>query len=165
MKTQRLVTARNEKGHITSYKYLVDGKEVPEGKKYCNACKTIKDITDFTKHGGSCKECANKKARELYARRKNNADWIKQRNQEASSKGQEAKKKAIALMGGKCVDCEGVFHPAVFDFHHVDPETKEGNVANLIRRKNWEAAEKELKKCVLLCANCHRLRHFQGEEN
>ncbi|QEG09189.1 HNH endonuclease [Vibrio phage Phriendly] len=28
-----------------------------------------------------------------------------------------------------------------------------------------EKAKKELDKCVLLCANCHRVRHFVNKED
>ena len=47
---------------------------------------------------------------------------------------------------------------AALQFHHTDPRKKDfiiGNAAN----KNWDVIKKELKKCVLLCANCHMVYH------
>lgn len=32
-------------------------------------------------------------------------------------------------------------------------------------RSSWSKAKVELDKCVLLCANCHRIRHFVSEED
>ena len=65
---------------------------------------------------------------------------------------------AIAILGEKCADCGWQGNQAAFQFHHNDPNKKDfiiGNVAN----KKWELIKKELDKCVLLCANCHAMRH------
>ena len=58
-----------------------------------------------------------------------------------------------------CVVC-GFSHPAVIDFHHADPKTKTDNVHQLVQRGRYAAAYEELKKCVTLCANCHRIHHY-----
>lgn len=70
----------------------------------------------------------------------------------------ENKLKAILYKGGKCTDCGGVFIPEVFDFHHLNPSEKELK-PSWLRYYTWEKAAKELDKCILLCANCHRIRH------
>jgi len=47
---------------------------------------------------------------------------------------------------------------AALQFHHTNSTGKDftiGNVAN----KSWESIKNELKKCVLLCANCHATMH------
>jgi hypothetical protein len=65
---------------------------------------------------------------------------------------------AIKLLGEKCTDCGWKGDQAAFQFHHIDHNNKDfiiGNVAN----KKWEVIKKELKKCILLCANCHSIRH------
>ena len=58
-----------------------------------------------------------------------------------------------------CTVC-GVNHPAVIDFHHVDPSTKTAGIQTLIKNGRFAAAYKEVKKCVALCANCHRIHHY-----
>lgn len=49
------------------------------------------------------------------------------------------------------------------DFHHTDPGDKEYNIAHLTTRAftkpNIELFLSELDKCIILCANCHRLIH------
>lgn len=70
------------------------------------------------------------------------------------------KLKAIEYLGGKCFDCSGVFVVDVYDFHHRDPNEKEIN-GNMLVRYSWERAKEELDKCDLLCANCHRTRHYK----
>lgn len=53
-------------------------------------------------------------------------------------------------------------HPAALDFHHVDPEEKEISPSRLAS-KGWGRAriKKELDKCIVLCANCHRKLHHE----
>lgn len=69
------------------------------------------------------------------------------------------KVKAIEYLGGKCKDCNNIFHPNVFEFHHRDGEIKEANWTKT-RLWSWDRVLKELDKCDLLCANCHRIRHI-----
>ena len=62
----------------------------------------------------------------------------------------------------RCQKC-GEDHPATFDFHHVNPEEKENDLSTLINSGLFAKAHKELKKCIVLCSNCHRIHHY--EEN
>ena len=62
----------------------------------------------------------------------------------------------------KCTQC-GFSHPAALDFHHIDPSKKEYNVHRLVANKQFKKAHEEIKKCIVLCANCHRIHHY--EEN
>jgi len=62
----------------------------------------------------------------------------------------------------KCTKC-GFNHIAALDFHHEDPSTKEHNVNRLVSNKLFKKAYEEIKKCIVLCANCHRIHHY--EEN
>lgn len=57
-----------------------------------------------------------------------------------------------------CSYC-GFNHPAAIDFHHTDPTTKIAAVHKLVRNRRFTAAYAEIKKCIVLCANCHRIHH------
>lgn len=69
------------------------------------------------------------------------------------------KKQCIEYKGGKCMICGGRFHPAVFDFHHMDPTKKDFTFGKLKKHKFSEDIKEELDKCILVCANCHRVIH------
>jgi hypothetical protein len=115
-------------------------------RKICNTCHVEKSIDEFyskpdRKNGASnCKDCFNAYCIERWKKIKINA---------------------IKYKGGECVDCKVPYpqYPAaVFEFHHLDPDEKDVNFTKL-RLRSWEKITKELDKCVLLCANCHRIRH------
>lgn len=65
------------------------------------------------------------------------------------------------LHGGKCIRCGYNKCFEALDFHHVDPENKIGTVAYLFMDKGKKAAFDEAKKCILICANCHRETHME----
>lgn len=60
----------------------------------------------------------------------------------------------------KCINC-GFAHPAAIDFHHVNPSPTDRKLFDILRRSNFTAALEEIKKCVPLCANCHRVHHYE----
>lgn len=72
------------------------------------------------------------------------------------------KLKAIEYKGGKCIKCGYSECIAALEFHHRDPTEKEVQW-NQLRKRSWCKIIKELDKCDLLCANCHREEHFDNE--
>ena len=79
-----------------------------------------------------------------------------------SFKYQSTKDAMIKALGGVCQKCNGNFHRSVYDFHHL--ENKDTNPSNLTTNASFEEIAKELSKCVLLCANCHRIEHATAKE-
>lgn len=70
---------------------------------------------------------------------------------------------AVEHLGGKCSKCGYNKSIRALQFHHLDPKEKEfGISAGTLR--SWEKTEKELSKCVLLCANCHAEEHERIED-
>ena len=66
------------------------------------------------------------------------------------------------LMVGKCDDCRLKYNgknACIFQLHHKDPAKKlfVVNTRTLINYA-WEKIIKEIKKCKLLCANCHFIK-------
>lgn len=50
--------------------------------------------------------------------------------------------------------------PEALDFHHIDPFQKDFQMGDILASpQRWTIIVAELKKCVLLCANCHRELH------
>lgn len=55
-----------------------------------------------------------------------------------------------------CVDCDED-DPVVLDFDHRDGEVKEAYVGTLVHNAgSWERVMREIEKCDVRCANCHR---------
>jgi len=115
-------------------------------KKVCPSCNEEKDISEFYKKNdrkngsSSCKTCFNKYCVKRLIQKKIDA---------------------IIYKGSKCVDC-GIDYPkypyVVFDFHHTNPSEKDfdwGKMRLVSKTKMFE----ELDKCILLCSNCHRIKH------
>ncbi len=98
-----------------------------------------------------------KAARRAKAWRDANKDYIRQKQRETK---RQRKLEAIQYLGGNCKHCGNVFHPAVYEFHHLDPTTKDRDPSKMLSL-SWERIIKELDKCLLLCANCHRLEHHK----
>jgi len=69
------------------------------------------------------------------------------------------KLKAIEYLGGKCAHCGIVSeHRGIYDFHHIDSAGKKADPGSLMHY-SWKRIQQELDKCILLCANCHRIEH------
>lgn len=112
--------------------------------KICSTCQKAKPTDDFypRKSGGTISQCKSCHTNYITGR------WI------------ALKERAIQHMGGVCFDCKRPHHRVVYDFHHLDPSQKD-MVWNQLKKHSWDCIVQELAKCVLLCSNCHRLRHLK----
>lgn len=115
--------------------------------KQCSICGLEKPLTDFAfrdkKEGiyrANCRKCQSDYASRRYYFNKEILDKTKE--------------------GKSCVRCGYSECVEALDYHHIDPTTKKDTVARLLTHYNVEDGLKEIEKCVLLCANCHRLYHF-----
>lgn len=68
------------------------------------------------------------------------------------------RKLAYAKYGSSCSACGYDKCRNALEFHHINPQEKELTPSKVFSR-SWENIQKELDKCVLLCANCHREVH------
>jgi hypothetical protein len=76
------------------------------------------------------------------------------------NKQQYKKKLAQIKEKSGCADC-GNKNPIVLDFDHL--KDKKYNISRMIHDGfSWKAILKEIEKCEVVCANCHRIRtHFR----
>jgi hypothetical protein len=54
-----------------------------------------------------------------------------------------------------CVDC-GETDPLVLEFDHLGD--KRFTISHNFSGRNWQSILKEMEKCDVVCANCHRRR-------
>lgn len=137
--------------------------------KICTKCKRELPLSMFrwknkieNKKHSQCKDCEKERDRIHYRESKErresileNSKFQKNRNLELVNQYKEK----------GCQKCgESRFY--VLDFHHIDPNNKINDIAHMIKSSSEFSLRKELEKCVLLCANCHREFHFfQKEKN
>ena len=85
------------------------------------------------------------------ARRKKHNEWRAKRRKNKRAWLVDIKSKYV------CAKC-GENNPICLEFHHVGK--KDFDISVGIRNdKNKEAILKEIEKCIVLCANCHRKEH------
>jgi hypothetical protein len=124
--------------HNTSQHPTID-----EGKKVCPKCLSLLSLDNFYKRQNGqpmshCKNCSRK---------------------QTSERQRKLKTECIYYKGGKCAFCGYAKCQAALEFHHVNSEIKEFGINMLKRTKFNDSIKKELDKCLLVCANCHREIH------
>jgi hypothetical protein len=91
-------------------------------------------------------------------------EWYQQNKQRIIDGSSRRRKEAVEfvkeLKSKPCMDCGNSLPPVCMDYHHVRGEKKyEINRMTRITVSKKLILE-EIAKCDLLCANCHRQRHF-----
>lgn len=66
----------------------------------------------------------------------------------------------IEKAGGECAACGYNDHPNALDFHHRHPKQRRFGLTLSNMGKEWDTLVEEARRCVLLCANCHRTLHY-----
>jgi len=84
-----------------------------------------------------------------------NKNQIYKRKQERIEKRRKELKK---ILGNKCEFCGYNKCLNALEFHHKSGK-KEDHVSRMIRDVSRQKSLKEIDKCILLCANCHRELH------
>lgn len=116
------------------------------------------------------KENKSRYNREYYKRNKkrilkNKKEWRKKNRDKELKTSREGRKRSREFVedyrkGKSCASCGWNKHPEILQFHHRSSEKKERNIATM-RGKSYTSnrIKKEIKKCVLLCPNCHFWKH------
>lgn len=130
--------------------------------RVCSCCKVAKDRSGYFAHPrtfdglqAACKECKRKKDREAYRLSQTRRASVQDRREIVRGFNRRLMQRYKGFCGCKlCSESE----PVALDLHHLDMTTKEHNPANMVSFST-EAMKGEIRKCVVLCANCHRKVH------
>lgn len=129
--------------------------------KRCSRCRLEKPDEDFAwRHKDKgwrdsyCRPCRAEYKQEHYA--KNKARYIEQAQDRTRTMLEERTRYLIDFFRTHpCVDC-GERNPTVLEFDHLDE--KQFDIGSGIRNRNWQEVLHEMKKCEVVCVNCHRRR-------
>ena len=87
------------------------------------------------------------------------ADRAEYLRKAVSERRQKLRKMAREYKGDQCQLCGYKRYAGALDFHHLDPKKKDFGISVRGLTRSWEKIKKEIDKCVLVCANCHREIH------
>lgn len=129
----------------------------------CSKCGKEKTLDNFKlnnkrKRGFDywCKECCKIYDSKRYGEKKSQIISLKKERRDFNKKWFSSYKENLV-----CSKC-GEDHPACLEFHHIDGNTKENDISTLVvQGYSLEKIEDEIKKCVVLCSNCHKKLHFE----
>jgi hypothetical protein len=110
--------------------------------KPCKICQTIDPLRYRT--SSYCRKCHIKVVR----------DRQKLKKQKRTEKYKEL---MAELKSKPCVDCGTKHHPAVMEFDHL-PQFEKTHAISKMSNRSLDSVRKEIEKCELVCANCHRYR-------
>lgn len=132
----------------------------------CNICEIEKPEEEFNFKNkskgvkqGKCKNCTKIYRKQYYDDNKNAAlSYATKSNKNIRLRNQQYL--WDNLKNNSCVDC-GNDNPIVLEFDHLDVENKVIDVSTAARN-GWslENIQKEIDKCEIRCANCHRIKTY-----
>jgi len=133
--------------------------------KKCTRCDEDKPEEAFSRRKKKrqpwCKDCMSELSQRRYAEDEELRIDVKRRRREVRVKNR--KLVLDYLREHPCVDC-GEPDPIVLEFDHKDPSQKKGNVSSMTYSHSWPTVLKEIEKCDVRCANCHRRRTIKEKQ-
>lgn len=134
--------------------------------KQCGRCKQDLPLDAFNKNARQkdglhrdCRACKKKYQADWYQRHKaehRKRTRLLNRQHRATSRAL-----VIAAKARPCADCAIEYPWYVMDFDHLPGMGKLHNISDIVKRGMTVATlEAEIKKCEVVCANCHRIRTF-----
>jgi hypothetical protein len=137
------------------------GDENPCVLRICGRCGEGKPGDEFAwrrkalgQRDNYCRVCRADYKHEHYAKNRQRYIDLAQRRKRAVAAERAAYLIAFFEMH-PCVEC-GEADPVVLEFDHL--EGKEFTISQGIRDRSWATVQDEMKKCEVVCANCHRRR-------
>lgn len=139
--------------------------------RICTKCGVEKLPSEFfvkDKHTGrlhaQCKDCYKEHRKKYYSEhyyKYHDAYLARAKNYRTKIKTEYREKMLEYLSSKSCVDC-GEADIVVLELDHIDPTTKSFSISQAVRLgRRWDEVLEEIKKCQVLCSNCHKRRTAQ----
>lgn len=129
--------------------------------KLCIRCAIIKSADSFHKSMKSkdglsiyCKSCRAEIDKKSYEKSPERRYIIKKRRDDVRRFNSNLLRRYKAMKGCSCCDERD---PVALDLHHVNDD-KEDSPSNL-KAYSTKTLKDEIRKCIVVCANCHRKIH------
>ena len=141
------------------------GRDSSSVTKRCRRCGTDHPLGAFHAssrdgHQAWCKPCRKEYAASHYQANK------ERRQHQNKVRQAEFMAWYVNLKAGRpCADCRGEFHPAAMQWDHLPGFEKEAALSLLARRGGRQRVLDEIKKCELVCANCHAIRSHNRRDS
>jgi hypothetical protein len=140
--------SKKNKGNLRNFEGNVDPIKANNTHKKCSKCKNLfefnKDNFYVTPSGRIYSWCAGCVEEGAVARRR------------------ARKLECLNYLGGKCIVCNYDKYQGALEFHHIDSSIKDFAIADYYYNQfGAERLQQEIAKCIILCANCHRILHFE----
>ena len=132
--------------------------------KVCSRCKQEKPLSEFNKKGKwyqpFCKKCQHKYQKDWYQKNKERHKVnVRKRKQELKEWFRNYKE---TLSCSECGESRG---PCLV-FHHKDSAEKESEIGDMVSNNySKESILEEISKCIVLCANCHLVLHWEEQHS
>lgn len=151
--------------------------------KVCTSCDKRKRLSQFSivdasrraanprKYSSQCKMCKKPAdARKVDPNFKPDRKKLKENERKATDKRRRSRATRIKLLeylaDKGCESCDE-HDPRVLEFDHIDPRTKYKSISRMVTNGyGWasDVLRSEIRKCRILCANCHRKHTVTQQE-
>ena len=130
--------------------------------KTCTKCKIEKELSEFNKcscrtdgYQSHCRVCTKKFNALHYKTSEKFRAAIYRTNKQNRHSNAQFVSRYKRMLGCKiCREND----PCCLDLHHTDPSQKDGHPSAFVSQSRTKL-KAEIRKCVVLCANCHRKVH------
>lgn len=135
---------------------------LPAGARPCSRCS---QPVEPGRKDNYCRPCRALYARERRKRLKAEGGGEERRERQRQLNLERKRAILAAMRRSACSRCG--FEPqtdaelSVLDFHHVDPAEKSFEISPSSTR-SLDSLIEEARKCQILCANCHRIVHYEN---
>jgi hypothetical protein len=150
--------------------YVWHNQDNHPDESYCSREKVWKPKSEFNYQNKElgilqdvCRDCQQELVRNRYA---NNPERARAINRISALNAREVAREYVYqyLLKNPCIDC-GETNVLVLTFDHVSGDKKLG-VSEMVGR-SWgiETIKAEIRKCVVVCFNCHMIREHHRRQD